>query len=188
MAKRIVITGGPGTGKTVLVEKLEEMGYPCFHEIIREMTREARERESHADQVTNPLVFVSDPLAFNRRLLEGRIRQYHLAEEMQHPIVFYDRGMPDVLAYMEYFSQPFDAHFVDPCEQLRYDAVVLLPPWEAIYRQDGARLENFEQACEIHDRLEDRYRSCGYTVRTLETGPVQQRIEYLFQLISDIHG
>lgn len=188
MAKRIVITGGPGTGKTVLVRRLEEMGYPCFHEIIREMTLEALERETANEQVTNPLAFVADPLSFNRQLLEGRIRQYHLAEELQHPMVFYDRGMPDVLAYMDYFSQPFDAHFSDPCERLRYDAVVLLPPWQEIYTQDGARFESFEQACEIHHSLEARYQSCGYTVRTLETGPVQRRLERLFHLISDLHG
>lgn len=188
MAKRIVITGGPGTGKTVLVSRLEKMGYPCFHEIIREMTLEALERETGAEQVTNPLAFVSDPLAFNRQLLDGRIRQYHLAEEVQDPLVFYDRGMPDVLAYMDYFAQPFDARFSEPCQQLRYDAVVLLPPWPDIYRQDGARLESFEQACEIHHSLEARYQSCGYTVRTLETGPVEHRLEHLFYLISDIHG
>jgi predicted ATPase len=172
MAKRIVITGGPGTGKTVLVRRLEEMGYPCFHEIIREMTLEARERETTAEQVTNPLVFVSDPLAFNKKILE----------------VFYDRGIPDVLAYMDYFQQPFDGYFSEPCRLLRYDTVVVLPPWREIYIQDGARLENFEQACEIHDCLEARYRASGYMVQTLETGPVDRRIEQLLELIADPNG
>ena len=41
MIKRIVITGGPGTGKTALVRELENRGYDCFHEIIREMTEAA---------------------------------------------------------------------------------------------------------------------------------------------------
>ena len=188
MAKRIVITGGPGTGKTVLVRRLEEMGYPCFHEIIREMTLEAREHETTTEQVTNPLVFVSDPLAFNKKILEGRIRQFHHAEDLQHPVVFYDRGIPDVLAYMDYFQQPFDGYFSEPCRLLRYDTVVVLPPWREIYIQDGARLENFEQACEIHDCLEARYRASGYTVQTLETGPVDRRIERLFELIADPNG
>jgi len=188
MAKRIVITGGPGTGKTVLVRRLEEMGYPCFHEIIREMTLEARESESHAEQVTNPLVFVSDPLAFNKKILEGRIRQFHHAEDLQRPVVFFDRGIPDVLAYMDYFGQPYDGYFSEPCRLLRYDTVVVLPPWKEIYIQDGARLENFEQASEIHDHLEARYQAFGYTVQTLETGPVDRRIERLFDLIAGANG
>ena len=188
MAKRIVITGGPGTGKTVLVSKLEQMGYPCFHEIIREMTLEARQRETGVPQVSNPLAFVSDPLAFNKQILDGRIGQFHHAEDLQHPVVFYDRGMPDVLAYMDYFGQPFDDYFSKPCERLRYDAVVLLPPWRDIYRQDGARLESFQQACEIHDCLEARYRSFGYEVRALGTGALEQRTERLLEIVSDIHG
>ncbi|MEJ2163439.1 MAG: AAA family ATPase [Robiginitalea sp.] len=69
MAKRILITGGPGTGKSVLVRELENHGYQCFHEIIREMTKSVREEEGTENSLTNPLAFVSDPWTFNKTLL-----------------------------------------------------------------------------------------------------------------------
>lgn len=188
MIKRIVITGGPGTGKTVLVEALERMGYACFHEVIREMTFEAKKQDNNGEIKTNPLAFVPDPLAFNRQILEGRVRQFREAQNLEEPLVFYDRGIPDVIAYMDYFDQAYDCEFTDPCRNLRYDMAVVLPPWKAIYRQDGERLESYEEACEIHQCLLDSYRQCGYRVQSLPPGTVAERIESLLQLISGADG
>ena len=188
MSRRIVITGGPGTGKTTLVTALEKAGYTCFHEIIREMTRNAKEDQAPGGPLANPLTFVDDPLAFNRGILEGRIRQFHSAKDLREPFVFYDRGIPDVLAYMDYFGQPYDAAFTKPCRELRYDLAVLLPPWRRIYRQDGERMERFEQACEIHDCLAETYGQCGYEVVSLGTGSVPKRMGQLLEIIAATDG
>ena len=185
MTKRIVITGGPGTGKTVLVRELEKRGYVCFHEIIREMTEAARREEEPGKQLVNPLAFVRDPLSFNRRILHGRIGQFRSADNIQAPFVFYDRGIPDVLAYMDYFKQDYDGEFSGPCHKFRYDQVFLLPPWKEIYTRDEERLESFQQACEIHKYLEQTYLECGYVVHTLEFGTVQSRISVLLNRLSE---
>ena len=182
--KRIVITGGPGTGKTVLVEAQESRGYFCFHEIIREMTQEAKNLET-TNPMVNPLAFVSDPLAFNKRILEGRLKQFRRAEQVQQPFVFYDRGIPDIIAYMDYFDQVYDGDFTGPCQQLRYDLAVVLPPWKEIYRHDEERLESYGQAVQIHECLLRSYRDCGYEVFTLEPGTVEARVE---RLLERIHG
>lgn len=184
MSKRIVITGGPGTGKTALIRHLESRGYYCLHEIIREMTLEAKKKDRDA-AAGNPLSFVTDPLSFNRQILQGRILQFHHAEKLQHPLVFYDRGIPDVIAYMRYFGQQYDDNFRDPCMRMRYDQAIVLPPWKAIYRQDEERLEHFEEAVEIHHQLVETYEGFGYDVRTLETGTLEQRAEKLLKMIEE---
>lgn len=188
MTRRIVITGGPGTGKTALVTALEKAGYSCFHEIIREMTRRAKQDQSPEGPLANPLTFVADPLTFNRGILKGRVAQFHRAGALQEPFVFYDRGIPDVLAYMDYFGQSYDAEFTNPCRELRYDLAVLLPPWRHIYRQDGERMESFQQACEIHDCLADTYSGCGYEVVSLGTGSVPRRVEQLLEIVAATDG
>ncbi len=188
MTKRIVITGGPGTGKTALVRELEKQDYTCFHEIIREMTESARKEAAGEEPLVNPLAFVKDPLAFNRRILKGRIGQFRDAGKIQEPFVFYDRGIPDVLAYMDYFGQEYDGEFSRPCWDFRYDQVFLLPPWREIYTRDDQRLESFQQACEIHDCLEQTYREFGYEVRTLDFGTVKARVAELIQSLSDRNG
>jgi predicted ATPase len=183
--KRIVISGGPGTGKTALIQNLEQRGFHCFHEIIREMTLEARKNETEREQLINPLAFVKDPLEFNKRILEGRIEQFHHAKKLQYPFVFYDRGIPDIIAYMEYFNQPYDSLFLQPCQELKYHLAILLPPWKEIYRQDDQRLESFEEACEIHEHLRDSYHKCGYNTIDLPPGPVESRADRLLKLIAN---
>ena len=79
--ERIVITGGPSTGKTSIIEIIEREGFFCFSEISREITLEARQQGI-------PQLFVSDPLLFSQRIMEGRIRQFQAASEVDRPSVF----------------------------------------------------------------------------------------------------
>lgn len=182
MGIRTVITGGPGTGKTALILELERRGYFCFHEIIREMTLKAKQKENQA--LVNPLAFVKDPLSFNRMLLQERIKQFEDASQLQVSPLFYDRGIPDILAYMDYFGQDYDGEFTQPCHSLRYNLVILLPPWEAIYSQDNERLENFEEACEIHKCLEKVYREFGYQVEALNPGSIEERVSNVLEVLA----
>ncbi len=177
--KRIVITGAPGTGKTSVIKALETLGLYCFHEIIRSMTLDAK-NEKHPDQVlTNPIAFVTDSKQFNQQLLESRRKQYEAAKYQKQALVFYDRGMPDVLAYMDYFDQSYEADFLNACEKHTYDKVFILPPWEAIYVQDNERMETYNQATEIHEHLKNTYTVLGYNVKEVPFGTVPERISFI---------
>jgi predicted ATPase len=177
--KRIVITGAPGTGKTSIIKALEASGFFCFHEFIRSMTLHAK-NEQHPDSVLgNPIAFVSDSKQFNKQLLEGRRKQYEDGQKQEKPQVFYDRGMPDVLAYMDYFDQAYEADFLSACNQHNYDGVFLLPPWEEIYVQDNERLETYKQATEIHEHLKNTYTSLGYEINEVPFGTVAERLAFI---------
>lgn len=179
LGKKVVITGGPGTGKTSLVQYLEEEGHMCYPEIIRTMTEAAKLASNTEDFTTNPLAFVDDPMAFNRRLLEGRRAQFLKSEADPHELIFFDRGIPDVLAYMDYFKQGYSEDYEAACKEMRYDAVILLPPWKAIYRSDGERFESFQEAEEIHEHLLNTYQRFGYKPVLIPTGPVPDRVAHL---------
>ncbi len=181
--KRIVITGAPGTGKTSVIIKLEDANFFCFHEIIRSMTQEAKKNDATNPIVSNPIVSVSDPYAFNTLILNGRLQQYKDALAIDKDVIFYDRGIPDVLAYMTYFKQPYEQHFFTTCKDNTYDHIFLLPPWKEIYVSDEERFESFEQAQEIHHHLLETYSQLGYNCIEVPFGTVENRINFILNNI-----
>tara|TARA_R110000823_G_scaffold315370_1_gene447185 strand:- start:75214 stop:75750 length:537 start_codon:yes stop_codon:yes gene_type:complete len=170
--KRIVITGGPGTGKTTLIDELEKRGYTCLHEVSREITKKAQ--EEGVEQL-----FLTDPILFSQRLLDGRLAQFIEAKAYQKEYLFYDRGLPDVTAYMDYFKTEYPESFTNSCLDNQYDTVFLLPPWKKIYKQDNERYENFEEAKKIHTALLKGYENYGYDVQLVPVGTVEERITYI---------
>lgn len=177
--EKIVITGGPSTGKTSVIEKIEKEGFFCFEEISREITLEARKQGI-------PQLFVSDPLLFSERIMEGRIKQFQAANKLSHPFVFFDRGIPDVLAYMDCFEQSYSDHFVESCKTYTYDHVFLLPPWKEIHESDNERYENFEEAVQIHTYLEKTYTKFGYKIINVPKETVAGRVTFILNKIKNL--
>jgi predicted ATPase len=175
--RRIVITGGPGSGKTTLIAHLESMGYQCLHEISRDVIQQAQQQGIEQ-------LFLTNPILFSEKLLDGRLEQYHEAGSFSEPVLFYDRGLPDVTAYMDYVGTHYPEHFSKICTAHRYDEVFLLPPWPEIYTQDNERYESFEQAQKIHSFLRDGYSKYGYDVQELPIGTVTERVSHLLSTIA----
>ncbi|WP_245916184.1 AAA family ATPase [Aureicoccus marinus] len=182
--QRIAISGGPGTGKTCLIDNLIDKGYHCFPEIIRTFTEQLKKETAQEEQQINPLTFSKDPLHFNTLLLEGRSAQWKEAENTGKELCFFDRSVIDVLGYMDHFEQEYPNHFIDAAETLRYDTVFLLPPWQGIYVQDDQRLEPFEEAERIHVSLLASYQHFGYAPLFVPTGTIEERIEFILRAIA----
>ncbi len=175
--KRIVIAGGPGTGKTTLINHLRALGFVCYDEISREVTLQARK-----DGIEQ--LFLTEPLLFSEKLLEGRKQQFDKAGEEQQSVVFLDRGLPDVLAYMDYIGDAYPQYFVDTCKQNTYDYVFILAPWQDIFVSDAERYENFEQAIEIHHHLLKTYTSFGYHLVDVPFGTLDERSRFILDYLN----
>lgn len=170
--RKIVITGGPGTGKTSLVEALRQKGYYCFDEISREITLKARLEGIEQ-------LFLEDPMRFSEHLLEGRKDQFLKAMNRPEPVVFLDRGLPDVLAYMNFIGDRYPNDFEELCNQHTYDDVFILKPWKSIFKRDAERYENFEQATAIYDHLENMYSHLGYHLKEVPFDSVENRAQFV---------
>lgn len=178
-SKRVVITGAPGTGKTVVIQQLENEGYHCFHEIIRSMTADAKNDASSKKLVSNPLAFVDDPYQFNLTLLEGRIDHFEQSKNLEGNVAFFDRGVPDVLAYMDYFDQEYDAKFITASRNYKYDTLFIMPPWKEIYISDNERLETYEEAEAIHKSLIKAYQRFDYEPIIVPKTTIDKRIAFI---------
>lgn len=175
--KRIVITGGPGSGKTTIIEELADMGYYIVPEVSRQVTLEAKKQGISQ-------LFLTDPLLFSKKLLDGRVEQYKKAENCGGPHLFYDRGIPDVSAYMDYMGTDYPDHFHEACELYTYDEVFLLPPWESIYIKDNERYESYDQAKLIYEFLYRKYADLGYNIFNVPEGNSKERATYILEVLN----
>lgn len=176
----IVITGGPGSGKSKLLETLQNDGFTCFEEISRQVIDKGK-----ALGMTN--YFLTSPIAFSKELFEGRKQQYQeataLAYQPEKPFVFLDRGLPDVVAYLEAMNEKTDT-WQKELDQFQYDRVVFLPPWEAIYQQDEQRMETFERAQALSEQLWQTYQKTYPDLITLEPGSLIDRASALLKALT----
>ena len=170
--QKIVLIGGPGTGKTTLINALKTKGYNCMEEISRQITLEAQEKGIEQ-------LFLKDPLLFSEHLLLGRQKQFLEANTFEDEIVFFDRGLPDVVAYLDHLKSSYPQTFKTICSQHIYDKVFILKPWKAIYEQDNERYETFEQALALHDFLVKTYTDYGYSIIETPFGSVEERLDFI---------
>lgn len=168
----VLLIGGPGSGKTSIIEELAIRGHVCYPEISRQVTLEAQ--KSGVDQL-----FLKEPLLFSELLLKGRIQQYRDALEEKSENVFIDRGIPDVLAYMHYIGDAYPQSFDEACKAFKYSKIFLLPPWEEIYVSDNERYESFEQASLIHKHLIETYENYGYQLIEVPKADIDTRIAFI---------
>jgi predicted ATPase len=172
---KIIISGGPGFGKTSIIDALSILGFACEHEISRSIIKD------QIDTGGDILPWKNLEL-FSRIVFEKRLHQFH--EAPQEGLVFFDRGVPDVLAYMmlDHIEIP-DRYYKSLLEVNYNNLVFLTPPWEKIFANDAERMENFEQAVNIHHKIEAMYRELGYETCPLPLSPVNERVHYILELL-----
>ncbi len=172
MQQKIVFIGGPGTGKSSVLRNLRDKGFTCMPEISRAVTLQAQ-REGIEQ------LFLEKPILFSEKLLEGREQQYIDAEKLNSDLVFFDRGIPSVYAYLKYFKTEAPAIFAEKSKAYRYTKIFNFSPWKTIYTSDNERYETFEQAVVISEFIYKTYQDLGYAITNVPFGNVEERSQYI---------
>ncbi len=170
VTKRVLLTGGPGFGKSSIIEEMERRGLTVHHEIARQIIQQAIETGG----TSTPW---QDIDLFSKLVLEGRIDQFH---NSLNNTSFYDRGIPDIAGFLKKEKQSISDELWKLCEEHKYFRLVFItPPWEAIFRKDPERKEDFVAAIRVHKALESIYSELGYQLIPVPMGSIKQRADFI---------
>ena len=169
-----IVTGGPGSGKTSLLEAIRLRGYSCSTEAGRGIIQ---------DQVSiaGQALPWADPILFAELMLSWEMRSYHIAQEAAGP-VFFDRGVPDVLGYFRLIGVPAPGHVRKAAQRLRYNPTVFIaPPWPEIFQQDRERKQDFNEAIRTYEAMVATYTELDYRLVEIPLTPVEDRVNFIVE-------
>ena len=171
-----VITGGPGAGKTTLIDALRRRGHVCTTEAGRGIIQEQVAIGGRA-------VPWKDPMLFAELMLSWEIRSYRMAEETIGR-VFFDRGIADVAAYLNLLEIPAPAHVHKAVTSFQYNTTIFIaPPWREIFHPDLERKQDFAEAKRTYAALVATYEVLGYQLIELPCVSVEERVRFVLNQI-----
>jgi predicted ATPase len=172
-----VITGGPGSGKSTLIEALKVAGFSASDEAGRQIIKDQMSISGRA------LPWIDPPL-FAEMMLSRDMQSYR-AQSGRTGRVIFDRGVPDVIGYLRLLGLPVPPHMTKAAELFRYNRrVFIAPPWPEIFEQDSERKQTPEEAERTCESVARTYTGLGYELLELPRAPVEARVRFIVAQVS----
>ncbi len=168
----VIVTGGPGSGKTSLVEALADAGLATEPEAGRAVIR----RQQAIDGQALPW---RDRALFAELMLDRDIEAHARSAASAEPVV-HDRGAPDAVGYLILCGLSVPPHFDRAARALRYAPFVFIAPvWPEIFGPDAERRQDLDEARRTHAAMAEVYPRYGYELIELPKAPVAARVAFV---------
>lgn len=178
MGHLVVVTGGPGSGKTTLIDHLAGLGHGRTVEAGRAIIRDQRAIGGTGLSWRDEGLFVELMLSWDMRS--------HRESDAHEGLVFCDRGVPDMVGYFLQRGREVPEHVREAARLFRYHRrVFLAPPWPEIYAGDTERHQSPEEAERTFEAMLRAYPSCGYETVLLPRVPVADRARFVLETLAD---
>lgn len=170
-----VITGGPGGGKTTLINELKKRGYFCIEEVARQIIQDEFVRGGDALPWKNVELF-------KEKMLLHSTETYQQALNEGRGITIFDRGILDVISYSHLTKTPISHELHHAANSLLYNKITFVaPPWEEIYCNDKERKQTFEEAIVVYHMIVKVYSEYGCNMIELPKTDVESRADFVLK-------
>jgi len=171
----VALVGGPGCGKTTLLQALAQKGFKTLPESSTMVIQEERALGNIEPWKKRELF---QKKIFNRQLdLLVGVKNFD-------GFVFSDRGIPDGIAYF-YFDAlaPFNELLVES-QSIRYDLVFILDFLDNYNLDNTVRHEAQDEAFKIHALIKKVYEDLGYTLIVVPAMSVEERVAFVLDALT----
>lgn len=168
-----VITGGPCSGKTTLIDQLAGHGFQTVPETARLYIEKEIAKGRTIDDIRG------NAHALERCLIEIQLRferELRITE-----ITFLDRGLPDCLTYCRLAGMDPN-EILSECFYHRYASIFVLE--RVPIQRDDIRIEDEATASLLDEWLVRDYSTLGYSVVRVPLLPPNDRLEFILEKIA----
>lgn len=164
-----VITGGPSSGKSTVIRALKDMGYKTTIELARHYIDLQRMNGRSTEEIR------ANQRQFQHKVLNLQIDLERRLDPKEQ--IFFDRALPDEVAYYEYFKLEPDEKLVEYLQTASYKKIFIMDllPLDSDY----ARTEDREAQIDLHDRIIDVYKKRGEPIVFVPVLPVKERVQFV---------
>jgi predicted ATPase len=164
-----VITGGPSSGKSTVIQELKDLGYTTTREMARHYIDLQRINGRSVDEVRA-----------NQRQFQHKVLNLQIDLERRldpEEMVFLDRGLPDELAYYKYFDLSPDEKLVEYLKTATYKKIFIMDllPLD----KDYARIEDVEAQKALHQLIIESYQTRNEPIVMVPVLPPKERTAFI---------
>lgn len=168
----IVITGGPGSGKTTLIEALGARGYATAPEAGRAILK-------FQAAIGGPAGHTAGQRLYAELMLLWELRSFETMRSESGP-VFFDRSLAELTHYLPMVGLETPPHFHAAAKRYRYNPrVFIAPPWREIYAIDAERQQDFAEAESSFVHARAAYLANGYSLVELPKASPEARADFV---------
>ena len=177
--QRYILTGGPGAGKTSIINYLAKRGYLVAPEAATEIIEEELKKN------------IESPW----RADDYHIRMYELISKRQMEvqnspasIAFFDRGHLDGISYILLQKRTLYQYVIDRVQssidtQYFNNRVFFIDSLGFVV-PGPARTEDLQESLQKAQCLEQNYRTMGYEIVHIPPGPIEERAQIIIDYVT----
>lgn len=166
-----VITGGPSTGKTTVINMLRERGYKTTIEHARHYIDTMRSEGKTVNEIRQ-----------NKRKFQLGVLSMQIEQEASikpEDTIYLDRAIPDAMAYYQFLNLDYDIELTEAVNNVFYKKIFILDRLPFI--KDYARTEGEDDQKKIHKLIIEVYKSLGFPIVFVPVVSPEERIKFILE-------